>query len=174
MAVYSSGPQGGIAFDAPLLNRLESITTFTSNGVTNPLDDNAPHDFRRIIGLQLLIVTRYSGGLPAFTWMLELSGGYNANSNGYIGSFDPSANYIVMSQPLPTNSSITYLNAGPTPVFTSNIQVQTTDTAIGSPIYVVSYSPYAQVAPKITLQAPFALGADDLQVKTVYYRPANR
>jgi hypothetical protein len=174
MAVYSSGPQGGISFNAPILDRRTSVTTFQSDGVNNPVDDNAPHAFPRIVGLQMLIVTRYSGGLPAFTWILELAGGYNANSNGYIGSFDPSANYIVTSEPLPTNSSITYLNAGPTPVFTTNIEVQTTDAAVGNPTYTLSYSPYALVQPKIILNAPFALGADNLEVKTVYYRVAPR
>jgi hypothetical protein len=168
MAVYSSGPQGGISFSTPQISINESITWFKSVAGVNPLDDNLAHDFKRIIGIQELIVTRYTAGVPQFSWVLHLDGGYNSISNGYIGAFDPSSTYIVTAIPL--NATITYLNSAPPSVFVTNIQVNSLDAGAGNPVYILRYSPYTSVQPTITLAAPFALGGDDLQVRTRYYR----
>lgn len=160
---YSSGPQGGYSFSTPRYRTFRAVTEFLSNGVTNPLDDHLAHEFNRIIGQQTLTVRNTTTG---FTWSIELDGGSNALSNGYVGSFDPSANYVVMN---PFNCLVTPIFVPPPTTVRLN-RFQITTSAPDSKVYILEYSPFPNVLPLITLVAPSTLTTQSLELVTTYSR----
>ena len=164
MAAYSSGPSGGLSFGPPHYNRHVGPTYFTSVGGINPLDANTPLPFIRILGQQFIIATNMTTG---FSWAIEVAGGYNSITGGYLTAYDSSANYVVTGEPL--NCTIVPDYTPPTnPLMLNNYTVTT--NAPDSKTYYIQFSPLATVAPLITLESPGALGADNLVVKVIYYR----
>jgi len=160
---FSSGPQGGISFGAPRYKIYKALTNFASSGGVNPLDAHTPLPFNRIIGIQELVVVNETTG---FTWIIELEGGTNGLSNGYIGAYDQSNNYNITEAVL--NCSFQALTP---PTNTTRVnQFQITTAAPDSKIYTLAYSPFPNVLPTITLNTPYALGAQSLKLITKYAR----
>jgi hypothetical protein len=165
MSIYSGVVQGGESLSAPKWINWAPVVVF-GNGVTNPLDTNTAQSYTRIVGQQDLIVTNLSTG---FTWgILNLQGGSNNLNNGYIGSFDPSANYVIADGPF--NCTVTYITSPPPTDLRVNRWTVVTN-APDSRTYTIAYSPYTGVPPTITLNAGSTpLGTQQLQVKTKYVR----
>lgn len=161
--MYSFGPQGGQAILYPVYREYEATTIFSPVAGANPLDNNLPHQFNRIIGQQQLFVNNTSTG---FVWSISLIGGSNVLSNGYIGSFDPSANYYLTKNPF--NAQVTGIPTLPLDTRINRFQVNT--AAPDNKSYILSYSPYPNVNPTIELVAPSTIGNATLELKTVYIR----
>lgn len=159
---FTSGPQGGISFGVPQYKEYIATTTFTPISSVNPLDDNLPHLFNRILGLQYLSVLNQNTG---FEWKLDLSGGWSKNADGSIGSYSTSSNYIVVSRPF--NCTYTSLSSSPTSFYQNRFQVDT--LAPDSRQYILEYSPFTLVQPRITLVGP-DIGNEIVTVATRYYR----
>lgn len=161
---FSSQQQGGISFGPPLYRQWEAITEFVPSAGVNPLDDGLPHPFNRIIGLQFLHVSNLTTN---FEWYIPLSGGSNQNSNGFIGSpYDNSSNYIVTNTP--KNCTVVGLPPSTTSMYTNRYQVTT--SAPDSKQYILEYSPYTLVQPRITLTAGGPIGNQTIHMEIKYYR----
>jgi len=161
--MYFSGASGPVSFNAPRYQKRTAVTNFLSDGGVNPVDDNLPHEFCRIIGQQKLVVIADS-----FTWIVPLDNGFNQLNNGYQGSFDSSSNYAVTG--VPVNCTIDLINPLIPPVSACTLTFLVQTVAPDSRDYEITLSPFPTVKPTITLVAGSpALGADDLEVKIVTY-----
>lgn len=160
---FSSGPQGGISFSTPRYKNYYAITTFDSDGVNNPLDDHLPHDFNRILGQQILTVRNKSTG---FVWSIQLDGGTNALSNGYIGSYDNSATYGITA--IPEGCQVVLVTS-PVPSTPRINRFRVTTENPDNKVYLLEYSPYTNINPLITLETG-TIGNADLELKTMYSR----
>lgn len=161
---FSSGPQGGTSYSVPRYNRLVATTLFVPVAGANPLDDNAPHLFNRIAGLQYLTVRNEA---TDFEWKITLNGGSNNNSGGYLGPYDPSSVYYIASPPVPRKCTVTPLTASPTSNYLNRFQIDT--SAPDSRQYILEYSPYNLVQPRITLVGP-DIGNATVTMETEYFR----
>ena len=153
---------GGNGILVPNYVTLRAKTQFIA-APTNPLDDNLPHTYNRIAGIQTLYVKNLTTG---FVWSISLVGGSNALNNGYLGAFDASANYGVTDR---YNCTATYIN----PPFPATLRVNSFTIVTNPPdnrTYIVSYSPFQSVLPQITLQPGNPLGPQSLELTTVYAR----
>jgi hypothetical protein len=159
---YTSGPQGGISFGVPRYRQYIAKTPFVPISSVNPLDDNQPHLFNRILGKQYLSVLNESTG---FEWKLELEGGWSKNADGSIGSYSTSSNYTIVSKPY--NCTYTPLLPTTNSFYQNRFQIDTSSP--DSRQYILEYSPFTLVQPRITLVGP-DIGNATVDVNTTYYR----
>lgn len=154
---------GGNGLLVPSYVTLRAKTSFLANP-TNPLDDNLPHTYNRIIGIQTLVVKDLTTN---FVWTADFQGGANLLNNGYLGSFDASTNYGVFGS---YNCTVTPIPPPiPASLRVSNFRVNT--FAPDNRTYFLSYSPFYGVLPTITLDlASPPLGTDSLELITVFAR----
>ena len=156
---------GGNGLLVPNYIVYKAKTDFTPDP-SNPLDDNLPHEFNRIVGLQTLRVKNLTTG---FEWAVSLNGGTPAIDNGYLGAYDAASNYGMSN---PYNCTFTYIPpAIPTTLRVNVFQINT--AAPDNRTYILRYSPFNTVKPTITLD-PLSppLGAQALELTTAYARNA--
>lgn len=160
---FSFGTQGGTSYSVPAYTKYDAQTIFPPSGGMNPLDSHTAQPFNRIIGPQTLVVTNSGTG---FTWSIDLEGGSNTLSNGYVGMYNQASNYIITSE---KNCTVVGISS-PLPTTTRLNRFQITTSAPDSKVYVLQYSPFTGVFPTITLNAPSVIGANTLTLNTYYIR----
>lgn len=165
MAQFSSGVSGGISYNVPAIKSLKAITNFTSNGISNPLDDHLPHLFNRIVGNQMLIVKNLTTG---YVWIITLTGGICPNNTGYIIYTNGAANYYITFDTIIGCTVIQPNALVPIDARTNLFEIHT-PAADGNKVYYLRYSPFTEVQPTITL-AVGTLGAQSLLVQTNFIR----
>lgn len=170
---WVNGPEGGIAIGAARNSRLDFKTRYNTSGGVQPVL-TSPQPFTRTIGQQIITVTLFLAGTntPHFIWIINMQGGSNVLSNGYITSYDTSANYGINT----ANSDLincTYAGTTPTPGTTYLNVFLVSTTAPDNRVYTLQFSPFSMVQPLIqctTDNGGDSINLYDVEIKVSIYK----
>jgi len=172
--MYSSGVQGGVSYTVPRYFIKQATSSYSIAGA-NPID-NVVREFRRITGQQIITGTVVGGT----SWVIEVEGGYDASSTGYVGNYvqsppavrpyydgyPASANYMVTSTLNCTVVGIALPVAPPATLLLNGFTItNTTDNRT----YELWFSPFVDVLPTIECTSN-DLGADVFTLDIEYNR----
>ena len=153
----------GISFGAPEYSILDYSTAFTSDGMTNPLDDNLTHEFTRVSGQQTIAVKNDDSG---FYFSIDVDYGIMGQGLGYPGYIGPQRNATDVGDPV--NCVIDSIEGLWGKSLDQAVKYSITTSAPDSKSYAFIFYPVA-TNPTIQLLAPGSL-ADESVTLHVYSR----
>lgn len=143
---------GGTSESVFKYRTLTSVTTIPPGVV-----EVTPQLFTRIVGKQTIIVTDVNTN---YSWSIEVDGGFNALSGGYITSFDNSGLFYYRDNGTAMNVQDAYMSEMDPTLQQEQVKVITPVADSGGRTYIFTFSRFVGVQPTILKTAGAAIGGN--------------